>query len=97
MLTTIYSKRIDGQRDMAELESVLTRAIGGGRAGFVRSEEYVRFRLAALYGVATGPVEAYGDTLKVTLDKDRNATVYLLGPTVEPDASLGKRAAPDSL
>lgn len=99
MITALYTKHIGGQSDMAELESVLTRAMGGGRAGFTRSEEYVRFRLAALYGIGTGPVEAYGDTLKVTLDQDRMATVYLLGPAYVSDLELGKtnkRSAPDS-
>jgi hypothetical protein len=96
MMTAVYSRRIACKEDMSELEQVMTRINGGQRCSFMRSSDYIRFRLAALYGTFDLPVEAYGETLKVTLDGDRNATVYILGHVVTEETELGKRQAPDS-
>ena len=96
MLTSVYSRRIASKEDMSELEQVMTRINGGQRCAFMRSQDYIRFRLAALYNTMELPVEAYGDTMKVTLDSERTATIYILVHVVtEEDTELGKRPAMD--
>lgn len=97
MMTAVYSRRIASKEDMSELEQVMTRINGGQRCSFMRSRDYIRFRLAALYNTFDLPVEAYGESLKVTLDSDRTATVFILGHVVtEAESDLGKRQCPDS-
>lgn len=96
MMSAVYSRLITCKEDMSELEQVMTRINGGHRCSFMRSSDYIRFRLAALYHTVQLPVEAYGETLKVTLDCDRIATIYILGHILTEESELGKRGAPDS-
>jgi hypothetical protein len=96
MLTELYTKRIRGARDMSEFEGVVARVMGCEQCSFMRSQDYLRFRLVALYRPDSDEQpECYGERVKVTLDRERNATVYLLEDVV-PEGMLGKRAAPES-
>jgi len=97
MLTELYTKRIRGAQDMSEFEAVVVRVMGCEQCSFMRSHDYLRFRLGALYRPELEePLECYGERVKVRLDLDRNATVYLLEDCAPAEGLLGKRDAPDS-
>jgi len=97
MLREVYSKQIKGAADMSEFEAVVARVMGCEQCSFMRSQDYLRFRIGALYRAELEePLESYGERVKVRLDCDRIATVYLLEDTVPPEVLLGKRDAPDS-
>jgi hypothetical protein len=95
MLTEVYSKQIKGAADMSEFEAVVARVMGCEQCSFMRSQDYLRFRIGALYRAELEePLESYGERVKVRLDCDRIATVYLLEDTVPPEALLGRQDAP---
>lgn len=100
MASLVFSRKIASQRDMGELEDTLSSLLGGEqhKCAFVRSQDFVRLRLLALYK-APPPrlLVVYGEGLKITLDSDKVASVFLLNPMLDPEPRLagGKRAEPD--
>lgn len=96
MLTEVYSKQIKGAADMSEFEAVVARVMGCEQCSFMRSQDYLRFRIGALYRAELEePLESYGERVKVRLDCHRIATVYLLEDTVPPEALLGRHESDD--
>lgn len=100
MKQKVFSKRIEGKRDMAELESTVGSLLGGedNKCSLVRSSDFVRLRLRALYGRGKAQhLHVYGGGLQISLDPDNIASVYLLSVSVDDeDVVLGKRAEPES-
>jgi len=89
---------------MAQLEETVSILLGGEqhKCAFVRSKDFITLRLQALYHrsvASTFPLMVYGEGLKISLDAENNATVYLVGPSIlESDESLvrpGKRGCTD--
>jgi hypothetical protein len=70
MNTTIMQRYITSTRDMDDIESAITAELGGEnhRCAFLRSQSYLRLRIAALYKAEQAPYTAYFSTLKVALD-----------------------------
>lgn len=88
---------------MARLEQTIGTLLGGEnhKCSFVRSKDFVSLRLRALYNrPSTLPGEGllvYWEGLKITLDVNNNAAVYLTVPSIDPDESvLGKRSCPEA-
>ena len=99
MLHKVFSIQIQCKEDMAKLEEALVRLLGGeqSKCSLVRSQEFINIRLRALYN--RGPaerIEVYGERVKICLDVDKTAEIYLmeLGLDAVP-ALLGKRPCPD--
>jgi hypothetical protein len=101
----VYTIQIKNPKDMNSLEQTLASLLGGehNKCAFIRSQEFIALRLRALYGRSPSAQAAassvvYGEGLKITLDPDNHASVYLVSPSIEADPSLlvGKRACPDS-
>jgi hypothetical protein len=104
----VFMLKIQTQQDMAKLEQTVASMLGGEhlKCSFIRSKDFISLRLRALY-TAREHSEAlviYGQNLKISLDMDNNATVFLLDPGIEQDPTLcpytchsllGKRACPD--
>ena len=95
---------------MSKLEQTVASLLGGeyNKCSFIRSQDFITLRLRALYTRAQeasvaprDPIVVYGEGLKITLDVDNNASVFLVSPSIEAESSLqhnlGKRACPDSL
>jgi len=83
---------------MALVEHIIGQLLGGenDKCAFVRSSEFLKLRLSALY---KGPVGAmivvYSDTVKITLDNENWARIFLLEEAVAPEGVLGKRRVDD--
>lgn len=99
MLCKVFSIQIQTSEDMAKLEEALVRLVGGERSKctLIRSQEFVNLRLRALYD--RGPedrIVAYGGRIKVCLESDKTADVYLMEFGLDSvPALLGKRLCPD--
>jgi hypothetical protein len=105
--------KINTQQDMSLLEQTVGDMLGGEhhKCSFIRSQDFITLRLRALYHRSKKDktqemLVIYGQNLKITLDADNNATVYLLDPGTEPDPNLcpyssqsllGKRACQDDV
>lgn len=103
MQRAVLSIKIRGQEDMARLEQTIGVLLGGEnhKCSLMRSKDFVSLRLRALYNrPAILPREGllvYGEGLKITLDDQNNAAVYLTVPSIDQDESvLGKRACPET-
>jgi hypothetical protein len=109
MLQKVLSLSIQGQQDMTKLEQTVACLLGGEhhKCSFVRSQDFIKLRLQALYHPAAqrAPLVVYGEGLKICLDNDNLATVYLVDPSIDPDLPtppsepttvLGKRAQPET-
>ena len=99
MLYEIFSIQIKSREDMSTLEDTISRLLGGEqrKCALLRSQEFVNLRLRALYdrGPDRLPV-VYGEGLKISLDSDKHARVYLLQLGFDTDpVYLGKRVHPD--
>lgn len=99
MLCKVFSVHIQSKEDMARLEEALVSLLGGERSkcALIRSQEFVNIRLRALYD--RGPAErivVYGERVKVCLELDKTADIYLieLGVDAVP-VLMGKRACPE--
>ena len=99
MLYKVFSIQVKTKEDMSRLEEALVSLLGGeqSKCALVRSQEFINIRLRALYN--RGPSEAivvYGERVKICLDPDKNADVYLMELGVDAIPSLlGKRPASD--
>lgn len=95
----IFERYIASRRDMQEVEEAITHHLGGEnhRCAFLRSREYIRLRLAALYSSAAfraGRTErpptatvAYHNNLSVSLLSDERGalvSVRSVDPPVYP-------------
>jgi len=72
MTNVIMERYITATRDMDDIEAAITRELGGenGRCAFLRSQSYLKLRMAALYRDARDrtPCVVYHEGLKVSLD-----------------------------
>ena len=70
MNNTIIQRYITSTRDMDDIEGAITAELGGEnhRCSFLRSQSYLRLRIAALYKPDQAPCAAYFAGLKVALD-----------------------------
>lgn len=99
MLYKVFSIQIQRSDDMVKLEEALVRLVGGERSkcALVRSQDFVNLRLRALYD--RGPrdrIVVYGERIKVCLEIDKTAEIYLMEFGVDSvPALLGKRGCPD--
>lgn len=104
----VFMLKIQSQQDMALLEQTVASILGGEflKCAFIRSTDFISLRLRALYNPRehSEVLVIYGQNLKISLDMDNHATVFLLDPGIEPDPTLcpysspsllGKRACPD--
>lgn len=94
MRQKVFSIRVQDKSDMDVLESTVGRLLGGeqNKCALVRSQEFIKLRLSALYGRGDKVMSVYGGDLQISLDSDRMVTVYHLSSGVDPDESLlGKR------
>jgi hypothetical protein len=100
MKQKVFARSIQGQKDMAELESTVGSLLGGedNKCSLIRSSDFVQLRLRALYGRGVPPpVHVYGEGLQISLDQANVASVFLLSVSAEDDVILGKkRSEPDS-
>ena len=93
-MSLVHSAVIGGAADLLEAERVIAACLRGesGRCSFLRSEAYVRLRLAALYSPSPAPVVAYHERLRVSLAPDGRLSVYWADQSEPPDARvLGSR------
>lgn len=71
MSNVIMERYITATRDMDDIEAAITRELGGenGRCAFLRSQSYLRLRMAALYRDDRDrtPCTVYHEGLKVSL------------------------------
>lgn len=71
MSNVIMERYITATRDMDDIEAAITRELGGenGRCAFLRSQNYLRLRMAALYRDERDrtPCTVYHEGLKVSL------------------------------
>ncbi len=94
--------RVQGKDDMTRIETFLGGLLGSklSRCALVRSQDFIKLRLCALYSRGEPPMTVYGEGVQVYLDREKNVTVYLLTNSVpddEPGAvPLGKRCEPGS-
>ena len=76
MSNVIMVRYITATRDMDDIEAAITRELGGekGRCAFLRSQSYLRLRMAALYRdeMNRTPCTVYHEGLKVSLDWTAN-------------------------
>jgi hypothetical protein len=95
MRQKVFSVKVGCKQDMAKLESVVGGLLGGeqNKCSFVRSQDFVNLRLCALYNRGETPLSIYGENIQISLDTEKNVTVYMLSTGVdEADHILGKRA-----
>ncbi len=91
MLQKLFSISVASKGDMAELEAVVVGLLGGehGKCAFIRSQEFVKLRLHALYHRKHDPprtsnIIVYGEGLKITLTPSGTACVFITDPCFEP-------------
>lgn len=76
MTNVIMERYITATRDMDEIEAAITLELGGenGRCSFLRSQSYLRLRMAALYRDDRDrtPCTVYHEGLKVSLGWTEN-------------------------
>jgi hypothetical protein len=95
MRQKVFAINITSKEDMAVLESTVGSLLGGeqNKCALVRSQEFIKLRLSALYGRGERAMSVYGGDLQIKLDADRTVTVYHLSFGVDQDETLlGKRA-----
>ncbi len=97
----VFALRVKGKDDMTQIETFVGGLLGSkhSRCALVRSQDFIKLRLCALYDRGDPPMTVYGEGVQVCLDQDKNVTVYLLSNSVvDPEASvlLGKRRDPES-
>ena len=95
MRQKVFSIRVKCKEDMAKLESVVGGLLGGeqNKCSFVRCQDFVNLRLCALYNRGETPLSIYAENIQISLDTEKNVTVYMLSTGVEEsDHILGKRA-----
>ncbi len=97
----ILERYITSPRDMQDVEEVITRHLGGEnhRCSFLRSRDYIRLRLKALYSSSatqkktpTTATVAYHNNLSVSLlsdERGRLVTLRCLDPPVYPSEFEG--------
>jgi len=99
MLLKVFTLQIHNQQDMALLERTLGRLLGSefNKCSLVRSQEFINIRLRALYD--RGPADrivAYGERVKVCLEVDKTADIFLMESCMDDAPSLlGKRSSVD--
>lgn len=98
MREKIFSVRVGCMADMTAVEREISRVVGGKderQSILLRSQEFVRLRLSALYdkGGKSIPMSIYCGNLQVCLDHDKTVTVYLLSSEhieiVEEEEAVG--------
>jgi len=99
MLHEIFAIKINDRNDMLLLEETIMKLLGGeqNKCALLRSQEFVNLRLRALYNRGPDrPAIVYGEGLKIFLDTEKQARVYLLELGFDTDPTyLGKRNSPD--
>ena len=98
----MFSKTIDTSQDMAILEDMLRALLGkenSKKCSFMRSKEYIAFRLMVLYKkeVLQAPMVVYSEGVKICLNPDWCVDVFMLERGVDNDMTsiLGKRDGSD--
>jgi hypothetical protein len=98
MREKFFGLRVQSKADMDQMEASLGALLGRKekRCAFMRSQDYQRLRLCALYSRGDPPVSVYGEGFQIYLDRDKNVSIFLLSSTVEQEeGGLGKRPPPD--
>jgi hypothetical protein len=97
MLLKVFTLQINSKQDMVLLEKALGRLLGSefNKCSLVRSQEFINIRLRALYD--RGPADrivAYGERVKVCLEVDKTADIFLMESSMDDGPSLlGKRSS----
>jgi len=70
-MSLLIERQIKSRLDMAEIESTITKELGGenNRCAFLRSKAYMQLRMAALYHVDPEPMTVFHDPICVSLGK----------------------------
>lgn len=98
----VFALQVQGKDDMTQIEKVVGGLLGskGSRCALVRSQDFIKLRLCALYDRGEPPMTVYGEGVQVCLDREKNVTVYLFPNTAIVPAArvlLGKRPDPEPL
>lgn len=94
----LFAIRVHGQEDMEAAESFITQQVTSNhsqRCSFLRSMEYVKIRLHALYGKPIlHDLTAYCGGLKIVLTPERRLEIWTCYPVPDTEDSTpvcGKR------
>jgi hypothetical protein len=101
MREKVVAVRIASKDDMTRVEEELCKVIGSkGKCTLLRSEDFIRLRLCALYDRGDPPMSVYSHNVQVHLSEDKTVSIFLLSTEllggVEGVVVLGKRADPDN-
>jgi hypothetical protein len=83
-MSLLIERQIKSQLDMAEIESVIMKELGceNNRCAFLRSKQYIQFRVAALYHVSPEPISIFHEPIHLSLGKgpggEKMVTVKLI-------------------
>lgn len=94
MREKVASVRVTTKDDMTRLEQELCRVVGAkSMCSLLRSGEYIRIRLCALYDRGKAPLSAYAQNVQIHLSEDKTVSVFLLSSQLLGDDTivLGKR------
>lgn len=100
MRERVVGVRIASKDDMTRVEQELCKVIGSkGKCTLLRSKDFIRLRLCALYGRGEPPMSVYSHNVQVHLSEDKTVSIFLLSTELlgaEGVVVLGKRANPDN-
>lgn len=81
MRERLATVRILGKDDMTSVEKRLAQILGGkedAKCTLLRSEDFIKLRLCALYDIGKAPLSVYHENVQVHLGENKTISIFLL-------------------